>query len=59
MKLIPESIIPVPIKILLMTPSPANKIRSAKERKSSLIQKGIISETINNLAAFGFATFAM
>ena len=41
-KLIPVSIKPVPIKILFITPSPANKIRRAKERNSSLIQKGII-----------------
>jgi hypothetical protein len=42
-----------------MNPSPANKMRSAKERRSSLIQKGIIKETINNLAVLAEATLAI
>ena len=53
------SINPVPIKILLITPSPANKTLNAKDLKSSFIQKGIINDTINNLAEFGLAIFAI
>ena len=58
-KFMPVSIKPVPIKILLITPSPANNIRSANDRRSSLIQKGIIRATIKSLAELGFATFAI
>ena len=48
MKFIPVSIKPIPIRILFITPSPANNILRAKERNSSLIQNGITRETINN-----------
>ena len=58
-KFIPVSIKPVPSKKLLITPSPANSILKAKERRSSLIQKGIIKETISSLEVFGPATLAM
>ena len=42
-----------------MPPSPANKIRKAKDRNNSLIQKGIIRATIKSLAELGLATLAI
>ena len=49
----------MPVKKLLITPSFANKILKANDLNNSLIQKGIISETISNLAVLGFAIFAI
>ena len=46
-------------KILLITPSPANKILMAKERRSSFIQNGITKAKTNKRAVFGVASFAM
>ena len=47
------------MRTLLINPSPANKMRSAKERRSSLIQKGIIKETIKSRAVLDDATLAI
>ena len=54
-----ESINPDPTNKLFITPSLANNILKANERSNSLIQKGIIKETTNNLAVLGLATFAI
>ena len=50
---------PIPVRTLFITPSFAKSILKAKDLKSSLIQNGMISDTIKSLAVLGFAIFAI